>query len=301
LKKPIGSEIILAASVFVGIAAPPVSEFLRPFLFVFVFFLMLFSLLTIKVDEVLTDGLRSASLARIMGVQMIALPVVIGIWHRFLPGSGHWSELIFITACAGSIFGAPAFARVMGLDAGLALRGVIASTLLTPVVLPLLVPLFTRRTAEFDFLAYVARFCIFILVPLATAYWYQSRHQGPTDRGNRFFGAMTIVFLALFGIAIMDGIGERFRHVPWETFGMLGFALALHAMFFGVSALPFLRRDGHRALTAGLLSAYRNLAVVLAIGGAMLPPDFIVFAALWQIPMYVMPLIVRLWKSRSAA
>jgi hypothetical protein len=82
---------------------------------------------------------------------------------------------------------------------------------------------------------------------------------------------------------------------------MLGFALALHAMFFGVSALPFLRRDGHRALTAGLLSAYRNLAVVLAIGGAMLPPDFIVFAALWQIPMYVMPLIVRLWKSRSAA
>lgn len=293
------SELILAASIVIGVSVPPLSALLRPGLFVFVFFLMIFSLLTINLRQALPDRNMSAQVFGILGCQMILLPAVIGLWHRFGPWSGTWSELMFITACAGTIFGAPAFARVMRLDAVLTLRGVIAGTLLMPVVLALLAPLVLQSRTGFDFRAYGFRLCIFIVLPIAIAYVYQSRRaRAGNDRpgDDRVINGLTIAFLALFGIAVMDGIGPLLVRQPWSIIGMLGFALLVHAVFFGLNALAFLHRGRREALTAGLLSGYRNLAVVLAVGGALLPPDFIVFVALWQVPMYLIPLLIRHWR-----
>lgn len=287
------SEAILALSIVVGIAIPPVSRLLGPHLYVFVFFLMLFSSLTIDLRSAVPDRHVSTRLVKVLAWQMILLPVAIGIWHHFAPAAGQWLELMFLTACAGTIFGAPAFARVMRLDTLLTLRGVLAGTLLMPVILPLLTPVFTQRAGDFDFAAYVIRFGIFIVVPLTAAGIYQLRPGGPAGE-IRLFNRLTIVFLALFGVAVMDGIGVRFVQMPGQMLGLLGFALLVHAVFFGLSFVMFLRWGRREALTAGLLSGYRNMALVLAVGGSLLPPDFVVYVALWQIPMFVTPLAVKM-------
>lgn len=299
--RSVSGELVLAASIIAGIVLPPVSSVLRPYLFVFVFFLMLFSLMTVELRSALPDRDMSTRLAKVIAWQMVILPAAIGLWHRFVPGAGHWSELMFITACGGTIFGATAFARVMHLDTLLTLRGIILGTLVMPLVLLLLVPLVTQRTAGFDFSAYAARLCIFIVVPIVAAAAYQSKRRDASAGETRLFGRLTLFFLALFGIAIMDGIGARLVHQPWSTLGLLVFALAVHGVFFGLSVLVFRRWGRREALTAGLLSGYRNLAVVLAVGGSLLPPDFVTYTALWQIPMYVTPLIVRyVGKNRQA-
>lgn len=290
----VSSEAILAASIVVGIAVPPVSRLLGPYLYVFVFFLMLFSALTIDLRKAVPDRHVSTRLVKVLAWQMILLPVAVGIWHYFVPAAGRWSELMFLTACAGTIFGAPAFARVMRLDSLLTLRGVLAGTLLMPVVLPLLAPVFTQRAGDFDFAAYAIRFGIFILVPLTAAGVYQLRRPVGEARETRIFNRLTIVFLALFGIAVMNGIGARFLQAPGEMLGLLGFSLAVHAVFFGLSFVMFLRWGRREALTAGLLSGYRNMALLLAVGGSLLPPDFVVYVALWQIPMFVTPLAVKM-------
>lgn len=292
------SEAILALSIVIGITVAPFSRLLGPYLYLFVFFLMLFSSLTIDMRNAVPDRRAAARLTKILGWQMVLLPAAIGVWHRFVPGAGDWSELMFLTACAGTIFGAPAFARVMGLDTLLTLRGVLAGTLLMPVVLPLLAPLFTQHAGEFDFPAYALRFCVFILVPLTAAGIYQLRRPGERVHETRLFNRLTILFLALFGIAVMDGIGPRFMAQPGQMLGLLGFSLAVHAVFFGLSFLLFLRWGRREALTAGLLSGYRNMAVMLAVGGSLLPPDFVVYVALWQIPMFLTPLAVRILGQR---
>jgi len=292
---------LLAGAILVGITAPPLAALLRPYLFVFVFLLTLCSMLTINLRDALPDRRLSTRLMMVMGWQMIALPLAIGLWHRLAPGAGPWSELMFVTACAGPIFGAAAFARVMSLDAAFTLRGVVAGTLLMPVVLVLLAPYVTRTATELDFAAYAGRLFIFILVPIGVAYGCQSLYPARWQRSTLLFGRLTILFLALFGIAIMDGIGARLLHQPGETLGLLGFALAVHGLYFGLGVVLFLPWGRRQALTTGLLSAYRNLAVVLAVGGNLLPPGFIVYAALWQIPMYLTPLAARLWKGRPTA
>lgn len=297
----ISSETILALSIVVGIAVPPVSRLLGPYLYVFVFFLMLFSSMTIDLRSALPDRHVSTRLIKVLGWQMVLLPAVIGLWHHFAPGSGQWSELMLLTACAGTIFGAPAFARVMRLDTLLTLRGVLAGTLLMPVVLPILAPLVTQRTGNFDFPAYALRLFVFILLPLAAAALYQVRRFSGSERRIRQFNQLTIVFLALFGIAVMDGIGPRFLAQPGEMLGLFAFSLMVHAAFFGLSFVLFLRWGRREALTAGLLSGYRNMALVLAVGGGLLPPDFVVFVALWQIPMFVTPLAVKILGKGNAA
>jgi len=290
----LSSETVLALSVVVGIALPPIARVLGPYLYVFVFFLMLFSSLTIDLRSALPDRLVSARLTKVLGWQMILLPVVIGLWHRFAPGAGQWSELMFLTACAGTIFGAPAFARVMRLDTLLTLRGVLAGTVLMPLVLAILAPVFTQRTGDFDFAAYTLRFCVFILIPLTVAGVYQLRRASRRRPETGLFNRLTIVFLTLFGIAVMDGIGPRFVAQPGPMLALLGFSLAVHALFFALSFALFLRWGRREALTAGLLSGYRNMAVMLAVGGSLLPPDFVVYVALWQIPMFVTPLAVKI-------
>lgn len=295
------SEAALALSVLVGIAVPPVSRLLGPYLYVFVFFLMLFSSLTIDLRSALPDRHASTRLLRVVGWQMVLLPAAIGLGHRFAPGSGQWSELMFLTACAGTIFGAPAFARVMGLDALLTLRGVLAGTLLMPIVLPVLAPIVTQRTGDFDFPAYALRLLVFIVIPLGSAGLYQLRRPGGSAREISRFNRLTIVFLALFGIAVMDGIGARFLAEPGRMLGLLGLALAVHAAFFALSFAMFLRRGRREALTTGLLSGYRNMALVLAVGGGLLPPGFVVYVALWQIPMFVTPWAVKVLGQRQAA
>lgn len=289
----VSSEVLLALSIVVGIGVPPVSRLLGPYLYLFVFFLMLFSSLAIDLRNALPDRRMSTRLFKVIGWQMVLLPALIGLWHRFGPAAGEWSELMFLTACAGTIFGAPAFARVMRLDTVLTLRGVLAGTLLMPLVLPILAPVFTQRTGGFDFIAYAIRFAVFILIPLTVAGVYQLRQPDRPTRDAALFNRLTIVFLTLFGIAVMDGIGPRFIEQPSQMLAVLGLSLAVHGAFFGISFLLFLRWGYREALTAGLLSGYRNMAVMLAVGGSLLPPDFVVYVALWQIPMFVTPLAVR--------
>lgn len=290
---PISSEAVLALSVVLGIAVPPLSGLLGPGLYPFVFFLMVFSLMGIPVRHALPDRVASARLVKMLAWQLVALPIAAGLWHRFMPGAGAGSALVLITACAGTIFGAPAFARVMRLDTTLTLQGVLAGTLLMPVVLPVLVGWFTSGNSEFDFGAYAWRLCIFIAIPLLIAATYQRRTDPERGYANSLWNTLTIAFLALFGIAVMDGIGARILAQPWQMLELFGLALGVHIAFFALSVVLFLGQGQRAALTAGLLSGYRNMALILAVGGDLLPPDFQVFVALWQIPMFVAPYIVR--------
>lgn len=170
---------ILALSVVAGIALPPVAELLRPLIFPSLFCLMLTALLQIDLDPAMRSIRQDAArMALVSALQMVAIPLIVVLAHRLLPVSGEWSELMFLTACASSIFGSPAFARLCGLDAELTLKGVIAGNLLMPITLPLLIPLVFSGAADIDYGVYAARLLVFLVAPFIAAAVYQ-RWKGP--------------------------------------------------------------------------------------------------------------------------
>ena len=285
---------ILALSVVAGIALPPVAELLRPLVFPSLFCLLLASLLQIDLDAVTRsirhDGVR---VGIVTTVQMVAIPLIVIIAHRFLPVSGQWSELMFLTACAGAIFGSPAFSSLCGLDSELTLKGVVAGNLLMPVTLPLLIPQLFSGAVEIDYGIYATRLLVFLLIPFVAAVIYQ-RCRGPVraPRAAAQLRWLVVFFLAVFAIGIMDGIGQMLLFETARVLKLLGICFASHGLFFLVATLLCWRLGRKAALTAGLLASYRNLGLLLAVGAGFLPADFIVYVALWQIPMYVMPLVL---------
>jgi BASS family bile acid:Na+ symporter len=225
---------------------------------------------------------------------MLVLPLAAGLIHMLVPFSGAWSEVMVLTACAGTIFGAPAFAQLTGADARLVLLGVLASTLLMPLVLPVVALWTLGGSAEFDFYTYGLRLFVFLVVPAVIAGLYHGL-TGPARRSRHagFLRLGSVFFLSLFAVAVMDGVGQRLAAQTQAVLELLLLAFGIHIVFFGSALAVFSAIDTRTALTAGILCGYRNLGLLLAVAGALLPPDFILFVALWQIPMYVMPLLIR--------
>lgn len=235
------------------------------------------------------------SYGRVMTIaiwQMLVLPLIIGLVHVFAPFSGPWSEIVFLTACAGTIFGAPAFAQLINLNAGLTLLGVIASTIIMPFSLPLLALWILDSAGEFNFAAYGLRLFVFLICPAVMAIGYHRFTKSHERPSNQVLQLGSVFFLALFAVAVMDGVGARLLTDTQYLLAMLSLAFGIHLVFFFSTTLVFRYIDRPNAWTAGLLSGYRNLGLLLAVAGALLPNDFILFVALWQIPMYIMPMLV---------
>ena len=284
---------VLAISVILGVLLPPLASLVRPLLFPSIFFLMLFSLMQIDLKSVSRAAIKSPwPVITIALWQMLALPLIVGAIHVFTPFSGAWSEIMFLTACAGTIFGAPAFARLVNLDTGLTLLGVIASTLIMPFSLPLLALWILDSSGEFDLAAYAMRLFIFLVSPALIAIGYHRFVKSSTRLSNQVLQLGSVFFLALFAVAVMDGVGDRFIVDTQPMLIMLSLAFGIHVVFFFSTALVFRYFDQSIAWTAGLLSGYRNLGLLLAVAGSLLPSGFILFVALWQVPMYIMPMLV---------
>ena len=254
---------------------------------------MLFSLMQIDIKSLGVTAVNSCGRVMTIAIwQMLVLPLIIGVVHVLTPFSGPWSEIVFLTACAGTIFGAPAFAQLINLDAGLTLLGVIASTLIMPLSLPLLALWILDRAGEFDLIAYGLRLLVFLVCPALIAFGYHRFTKSHARPNDQVLQLGSVFFLALFAVAVMDGVGERLLTDTKYLLAMLSLAFGVHLVFFFSTTLVFRCINRPIAWTAGLLSGYRNLGLLLAVAGALLPSDFILFVALWQIPMYIMPMLV---------
>ncbi len=291
----ISAQSTLAASVLLGLLAPPLAELARPLLFPSLFFLMLLSMVSIDLPaELRATILRRREMVSISLWQMLGLPLLVAMLHRLSPLGGEFTAFAFFTACAGTLFGAPAFAALLGVDRGMVLRGVLASTLLMPLTLPPLAAGFGAGGA-LDLFGYLWRLGLFLLLPMAIGWGV--RRVLPADRiaDSVLLRRGPILFLAIFALAVMDGVGPMFVAEPGRMLGFVGTAFAVHWGFYGATRLLFVRAGRELAAAAALLAAYRNLGLLLAVAGPMLPPDFIVFVAVWQVPMYLMPLLASRW------
>ena len=103
---------------------------------------------------------------------------------------------------------------------------------------------------------------------------------------------LAVVFLFLFGIAVMDGAAETIFKNP-AVAGLLvvtAFASAGLMIAFGTAIFWWSSRVTAGAI--GFVSGNRNFALVLASGGAW-PADYFLYFAAIQFPIYLLPLILR--------
>ena len=236
---------------------------------------------------------RGRMLAGICVWQLAAIPPLTAVACTLVPVSVEVRTAMIASACAGPLFSSPAFARMFGLDDTLMTAIVVLTTLLMPISLLGYGHLLLDVQLQLDLSAFAWRLFLFIILPFALARLI--RHAlGPDGllRATPLMAWVVLSGLAVFALSVMDGVAARFVESPGLLASFLVAAFAFNVASQVTTAAAFWWAGPSVAWTAALASAYRNMALVLALSGGILGKDFQIYVGVAQIPMYVLPLVL---------
>jgi BASS family bile acid:Na+ symporter len=284
---------LLALAILGGVLLPPAAGALRGVIPVAVVGLSTLVLLRVDVPAVLAHLERPGRLTAVLAVQMLACPLVAWIVTRLLPLDPGLADAVVLFATGPAIMSAPAYARLLGLDAELALLGALVGNMLVPLTAPPLAWALTGAELAIGAEAFAVRLGMVVVLPLLLSLAIRGL-AGPARleaAGPALDGAAVWLLIA-FGFGVMDGVGVRLVSEPaW----ILGTTLLATLTIVGlnlVSAVALLPFGRQVAATAGMLSGCRNMALYLAVLPAATDPTLTLFFGLYQIPLYVGPLLM---------
>jgi len=285
---------LLAVSVFVGLFAPPLASAMRFIITPTVVGLMTLVLLRVDFAAVFAYLRRPLLVAWLLLWLMVGAPLAAYAAVRLagLEGPVGAAFVIAATGCAAT--SAPAFARLVGLDAQLSLVGSVLSTLLVPITAPPLALGLIGVELPITVAGLSARLALVVGLPLLLS--LAIRRIAGEDRLRPWGGAVdgaAVLLVCLYGVGVMDGVLAALLDRP----GFVAFATALAFLCnFGLNALTtlvFLPFGAPVAYATGLMSGNRNMALYLAVMPQDSDPALLMFFALCQFPLFLSPFLLR--------
>jgi hypothetical protein len=286
----------LAASIFLGLAVPPLAAYVKPHLGETVFVLLLFSYLRTDPSSfgrhIKTPWLAVAGALWVM----VAAPLLFGTAYMLsgirdaLPGL----YTIMILQCAiAPITSSAAFAALTGLDVAFSLVTLIVCNALSPVTTVALSYLFLG-TSLFSPIELGIKLFFFFAASGAVAYVIRRiAGQRWIERQSEPIDGLNVIAVFVFAIAAMDGVPRHVMADPLFALELLALIVVLTCVLIGISALVFSRVGIDRGLVIGLLAAFRNLGVVMAALGTALPDLAWFYFAMVQFPIYLLPALLK--------
>jgi bile acid:Na+ symporter, BASS family len=285
--------IIMAVGFFIGLAAPPLAALLRPLLSTFVFLLTAASMLAVDWPALVSHLRRPFMVAMVLAWAMIGAPILTaaGIAYAGLPVP--LGKALVVWSASPPLIAVPAVAALLGLDPALALLVMVAGTFLTPLTLPPLVLGLIGVRLDIGILALTGNLAVFILGAAALAA-VARRLIGPARITAHKFevNGLAVLLLLLFVVAVMDGVARIVLARPGEVLLYAAAAMVTSLVLQAVSYAVFARLERRAALTAGLIGGNHNIAVVWASLGAGAAHDLVLFLAIVQFPIFVLPALV---------
>ena len=97
----------------------------------------------------------------------------------------------------------------------------------------------------------------------------------------------------MFAVAAMDGVTGHFRADPLLVIELTALAFTLALALIAITALVFLRAGRARAFAIGLIAGNRNIGLMLAATGFVVPDVAWLYFALAQFPIYLLPHLLK--------
>jgi BASS family bile acid:Na+ symporter len=283
----------IAALVFIGIAVPPLGEFLKPFVTEAIFLLLCISFLRVDIGA-LREYLRRPSLVLAATAwTTLAVPLITGGICSVTGVDTRSADLhlaLMLQAVASPMMASPALAALMGLDSTLVLVTLVTSTALVPITAPLFAYIFLGAALTLSPLGLGLKLIAILAGSLSVASAIRWTAGVPAiKRHARTIDGLTILFLLVFVSAVMGNVVGGFLADPLTTITLTILAFTVFFALLGATMLVF-RRAGHgRALALGLMVSQRNMGLMLAATDGMLPGTAWLYFALSQFPIYLSP------------
>ncbi|MXP62591.1 hypothetical protein E0493_04390 [Roseomonas sp. M0104] len=290
--------LLLAIGIFAGLALPPLAAALRDVVTPVVALLMTLVLLRVDPAQVVGYLRRPLMVAALLAWLLLACPLLAyaAAWATGL-AQGASAPLgaalvIMATGCAAT--SSPAFARLVGLDGEISLVAALLSTLLVPFTAPPLALGLLGLDLSLSIGSLMGRLALVVGLPLLASLVIRRlagearlRRWGPAVDGA------VVLSVVLYGFGVMDGVLAKLLADPGFVLGGVLLAFAGSFALNLLTALAFLPAGQGLALSAGLLSGNRNMALYLAVLPATTEPRILLFFALCQFPLFLSPFLLK--------
>lgn len=285
---------VLFLGVFLGLALPELARLARPALAPAVAALLLFSLLRVDWQSVAGYLRRPVLTGGLVAWMLLVSPVVTWALLLAMPLPEALTTAVVLMAAAPPILGSTAIALLLGLDGALTLVVGLTATLLTPLTVPPLALWLLGLELEVEASELMLRLGGVVVGALIGAILI--RRLLGTARLRRNAGVLDgliVAVMLVFAVAIMDGVTATALQRPGTVALWILAAFIANPALQLVTALAFARFGRRLALTAGLLAGNCNMGLLLAALPAEADYDVTLFFALAQLPMYMLPALLR--------
>lgn len=285
---------VLFCGVFLGLAAPGLARLAGPLLPATVVLLLALSLIRLNARDVFAVVRRPAVMAAIFAWQLLICPVAATavIWLTDLPAP--LETAIVLSAACPPIMTSIAFALMFRLDAATVSVQVFGSIVLVPLTLPPLALLLLGLELPVTTLELMGTLTLIIGASFGLAILIRIIVPKPRiDRSADMLDFIAVLLLLVFAIAIMDGVTKTLLERPVFVATVAGASFAVNMALQATTFAAFRWTGPRRAASIGLAAGNRNMGILLAALSGRVDPDILLFFAVGQLPIYMLPLILR--------
>ena len=290
------ATVAMALGVFIGLAVQPLAAATKPLLMPAVWAVLTMSMMRLDPGAFFAIVRKPQRLGVMVIWMLMVTPVLMWVLVSDMPLSGGLIAALVLTAGSSALMSTPAIGAIMGLESTFILAMLVSTTFLLPLALPVTALVLLGLNLEIGVIGLMVRL-ITLIGSAALGAFVLRRIIGHRriDEGGLTLDGFAVLLLWFFAIPLMDGITARlFAEPGYMLFvTVLSFAVYVGLMLVGALVFGVLWRDNRAALSAGLTSGCRNLAIIIAALPANTDPEIMTYFALAQFPIYIMPLLTK--------
>ena len=288
--------LVAAASVFVGLAVPGLAAACKPYLGEAIVVMLMLAFLRVDPADLRRHWTRPGLIAAATLWAMLIVPAVLGSiflavgLNQKMPGLYF---MLVLQMSAPGLMSSPALAALLGLDVALTLATLIVSTAITPLTASLFTHVYLGTALASPLGFGIKLFLIIAGCALGATIIRRVTGQVFIKAQRERIDGLSVIAMFMFAVAAMDGVTDHFRTDPLLVIELTALAFALALGMIALTALVFLRVGRARAFAIGLIAGNRNIGLMLAATGFVVPDVAWLYFAVAQFPIYLLPHLLK--------
>jgi BASS family bile acid:Na+ symporter len=287
------ATLFLAGGVLLGLLVPQLAALARPLLIPALLIPLVIALLRLDWDALASYARRPGLVALITAGLLLVSPVLMWLALKAFSLPPALVQGLTLMAAASPIVSSAAISLILELDAALAVVVIVVTTALIPFSLPLVALWLLGLKIDIDFATFMLRLVLMVGGAFATALALRRLVPRQTLAANaRMLDGASVATLVIFALAIMDGVTAVALARPGYVVLVTVAAFVANIVLQCIGTLAALRLGMRSAITVGLMAGNCNMGLVLVALADKANFDVIVFFAMAQIPMYMLPALL---------
>lgn len=288
------ATLFLAGGALLGLLVPQLAALARPLLVLGLVVPLIIALVRLDWGAIAAYAQRPALVGAIVVWMLVVSPALMWLALKLFDLPPALVQALVLMAAASPIISCAALSLIMGLDAALAVVVIVVTTALMPFSLPSVALALLGLQIDIDLATFMLRLALIVGGAFAAAFLVRKFVPRETLAANaRVLDGASVAILLIFIFAIMDGVTAvalaRPGYVALVTLAAFIANIALQAL----GALVGLTLGLRQALTVGFMTGNCNMGLVMVALADKADFDVIVFFAMAQLPMYMLPALLR--------